>query len=193
MYANMTPGSEAWESGKRPKLSKTHTAALRITRVANQFLALAKNKNSNALSHKSGSFDFCELVRQVCAELLRENKHCEFHQEGDSYLWVRMDSFAFETALRNLVENAPIHGVHDVQKNARICITCYRNDRTVIQSVEVSGSGVPPEHYTYILEPFRWISHDSGKGAGLGLSIAKDGSSRYGGKAEFSKSNVLGA
>ena len=82
--------------------------------------------------------------------------------------------------LRNLLENAHRHGVPP----ALVRIECDRELKIATLTVWDSGSGIPPEEFERVFEPFyrRQGTRDN-LGTGLGLALVRQIAQRHGGTA----------
>lgn len=80
--------------------------------------------------------------------------------------WVLVDARAFETVLRNVLQNAVIHGGAS-RVDARIERT---NTGVVRLTLADNGRGMPPEGLAQLGEPFARPGPTSGTGAGLYVS-----------------------
>jgi signal transduction histidine kinase len=70
--------------------------------------------------------------------------------------------------LSNLLGNA----LKFTPEGGAVTVAAERRDGVVEVSVRDSGSGIPPEHVPHLFERF-WQADGGGRGAGLGLYIAK--------------------
>jgi two-component system sensor histidine kinase KdpD len=87
---------------------------------------------------------------------------------------VRADSALLEQALVNILENAIAYS----PEGALIEVAAYEDRGNVVLSVEDEGRGIPTAELERVFERFRRMEEasdrgDRGKGAGLGLAIAK--------------------
>jgi signal transduction histidine kinase len=99
---------------------------------------------------------------------------------GDEAVWTSGNANDLGRAIRNLLENAEIHGRPPVRVEVR------RHDREVVMTVADHGPGVPQESREEVFE--RFVTLDSargGPGVGLGLAIAREVATRYGGTLDL--------
>jgi two-component system sensor histidine kinase KdpD len=84
---------------------------------------------------------------------------------------VMADASLLEQALVNILENAI---AYSPEKTA-IEVAAYEDRRNVVISIEDEGRGIPTAELERVFEKFRRMAEatDRGKGAGLGLAIAK--------------------
>ncbi|MCV2867459.1 extracellular solute-binding protein [Defluviimonas sp. WL0002] len=157
----------------RARLIKADRQALRTVRLTNQLLANAM------VIHRSDRTSLRPLalkplVRDTLAESLRDsrmrNVTLSFNgdgiAEGDDI--VEGDPLSVREALRNLIENALLHGPRD----NTIAITLDADDQNVRLSVEDAGPGIAEADIPKAMERFTSLSEKT-KGSGLGLSIVK--------------------
>jgi two-component system, OmpR family, sensor histidine kinase KdpD len=81
------------------------------------------------------------------------------------------DPTLLEQALVNILENAIAYS----PDASTIEVAAYEDHRNVVISIEDEGRGIPTADLERVFEKFRRLdeSSDRGKGAGLGLAIAK--------------------
>jgi two-component system sensor histidine kinase KdpD len=84
---------------------------------------------------------------------------------------VRADSALLEQALVNILENAVAYS----QPGSTIEAAAYEDMGNVVVAIEDEGRGIPTGELEQVFERFRRLEEpsDRGKGAGLGLAIAK--------------------
>ncbi|MCX4028402.1 hypothetical protein H0A36_15830 [Endozoicomonas sp. SM1973] len=172
--------------------NKVNNAALRVVRVANQFLSLAKTNNSNALANQSEKFDVCELFRQVIAELIVDHNHCDCQMQGANSIKVCADPLAMEMICRNLIENALRYGINLNSGKVQIQFTCEVEDGQVKIIVEDAGPGVMENYREKLVQRFYRIPGHGIQGAGLGLSIINEIAAFYGGAVTIGESRLGG-
>lgn len=84
---------------------------------------------------------------------------------------VAADEGLLEQAMVNLLENALAYAPGD----SEITVSAYEDRSHVVLALDDEGPGIPPSELARIFDRYRRVSQasDSGKGLGLGLSIAK--------------------
>jgi two-component system OmpR family sensor kinase len=80
---------------------------------------------------------------------------------------VRGDLDAAGLALRNLVENALVHG----ESGHWIRVSCRREQGGIVMAVTDDGPGVPSDDLPTLTQRFKRAGNTAGVGAGLGLAI----------------------
>ncbi len=94
------------------------------------------------------------------------------------------DRYALERALRNLLENARIHGPAD----GRIRVSVERRGDRAELSVEDDGPGIAPEDVEQALSRFWRGGSGDRPGSGLGLAIVAAIAERHGGRVTVDRS-----
>lgn len=117
------------------------------------------------------STDIISLIRSVVSKFMGSN--INFNSDREK-LEVKVDRKKFETALRNIIDNAV---KYSEGKPVEICVNKNSSDinETVI-SVKDSGRGIDKDELSKIFEPFYRVDKSREKkisGYGLGLSIVK--------------------
>jgi signal transduction histidine kinase len=125
--------------------------------------------------------DLVEIAEATCRHVIQAAKvaeDCVAVMVSGQPPHITADAFAVEQILRNLIENALVVSPSD--RPVRVVITsAWQGDQPSVQ-VEVidKGSGIPPENFDRVFEPF--FSTRS-RGTGLGLPIARRLAEAHGG------------
>jgi PAS domain S-box-containing protein len=82
---------------------------------------------------------------------------------------VHIDVQQIEQVLLNLITNAA-EALKSIQGERRIAIKTFSEEQSVVVQFSDSGSGIPPEQYDKIFDPFYTTKKD---GSGIGLSIVR--------------------
>jgi two-component system OmpR family sensor kinase len=152
-------------------------ALSRLARLAERLLALARADGAQALADEW--VDLAQVVRLTVDEFSHNPR-----LRGRSILAqavpvrVRGDLDAIGLALRNLVENALVHGTG----GTFIRVTCAGTREAVSLAVIDDGPGVPPAELPTLMKRFARGSGAAQSGAGLGLSIVDTLARRMGAK-----------
>ena len=135
------------------------------------------------------TFEFGELVRDVCAEL-EETAHAKglaFAVEiPEAPLTVNADPIRIAQVLRNLVENAVRHG------EGIVTLTIGPLDGGAVITVSDQGAGIPEATATRVFTRF-WRGGDRRGGTGLGLYIVKGLVEAHGGSVAVGRAEGGGA
>lgn len=102
----------------------------------------------------------------------------------------RVDSFAAELGLGELLDNAVYAVLEAGRQEPRLEISAARRDDQIVFAVGDNGRGVADEDRPKIFEPFFTNNCDS---AGLGLSLALALAKQVGGRIELSQSSDQGS
>jgi two-component system NtrC family sensor kinase len=91
--------------------------------------------------------------------------------------------------LNQVILNLLVNAGHAIEKEGRISLKTWRDEKMVYFSVTDNGCGIPRENLTRLFEPF-FTTKEVGKGTGLGLSIAYDIVKRH--QGEIAVASELG-
>lgn len=111
--------------------------------------------------------DLNALVQTVCSDQSDMSRDVSYAENGRLLYRCRPNSL--KRAVRNLVENAVIHG-----KSARVFLNGPAADIRI--TVEDDGPGIPEPHMAQVFMPFVRLDESRGQetgGIGLGLAIAR--------------------
>ncbi|MER0239683.1 ATP-binding protein [Fulvimarina sp. MAC8] len=121
------------------------------------------------------------LLSEIARELCDIGRKVETAFDGKADISVPAPPLALKRALRNLIENAAIHG-----GGAQIGLE--QDGRAAIVTITDEGPGIPPELIERAFEPFFRVDPGRRKlkpGAGLGMAIAKEIIDRLGGEIKI--------
>ncbi len=122
--------------------------------------------------------DLAQVVRATVADFegLAARKSVQLKLRGaDAPAWARMDATMVQEALKNLIDNALLHGGPSLQS----VTVSLRGDQDWRLTVADDGQGVAEADYPKILA--RFGQAEPSEGSGLGLSIADTVARRHGG------------
>ena len=150
-----------------PRLSKLKGDVVRMNRIVNQLLRVAR-LDAVALDISS-VVDLDEIAAGVVAAMapwaIEQGRSIGFDTAGRPVL-VRGNADAIEAALRNLLENAIVYSPRGEEVTVRV-------DRDGSISVTDRGYGIPAEQRERIFERFWRAKGNAVAGAGLGLAIVQ--------------------
>lgn len=139
--------------------------ARRLERLVSNLLELSRLQ-AGAAAPAPELWPVDELVAQALEEMRSSDRvDVVFAHEVPP---VRVDATQVQRVLANLLENALKFSPSDARVQVRV--TCTRKE--VIVRVVDQGAGIPEDELEWIFEPFH-RGGDSGRGAGLGLAIAR--------------------
>ncbi len=152
-------------------------ALSRLARLAERLLALARAEGAQPLSDEW--VDLAQVVQLTVREFERDPRLLGRRMVGEVVpARVRADLDAVGLAVRNLVENALVHGAG----GKVILLKCSSaRDATTIAVID-DGPGVSGEDIRRLTKRFARGAGAAGSGAGLGLSIVETLSRRMGAK-----------
>jgi signal transduction histidine kinase len=178
---------------KQEDLVQTATNDIeRLLRILNDLLDLARLEGGNAELHRE-DVPPAELVQSVMAETtdLAAAKGIKLSCAIEPNLPpVSVDRQRISHVFSNLISNAVKHS----PAGGQILLRANRADASGVQfSVNDDGPGVPEEFQTRIFDRFFRVPSQARKGAGLGLSIAREITLAHGGHIGVKSSPGHGA
>src|SRR6266480_4059937 len=166
----------------RAEIEHVHSATVRIARLANQLLALARAEPGGRVEPHS-AVDLKGLAEGAADEwvhsALARDLDLGFELAPAS---VSGDALLLREALGNLVHNS----IEYVPRGGHITVrTGARNGRPFME-IEDDGSGIPPQERGRVLERFYRMPGTTGTGSGLGLAIVREIAAGHGAALEIS-------
>lgn len=155
----------------RDRLKSLKTGIRRTGHLLEQLLALARYDNDT--SADGPQTEFGHVLKQVVADLLpaAQDKSVDLGFARIESVSVRLEPVALAVLARNLLDNALRHTPAGGQVDVSLFVE--NENKTVVLTVEDTGSGIPEADLDRIFEPFFRGSRSRGEGSGLGLSIAR--------------------
>ena len=144
-----------------------------LERIADSAILLVRDESGKAPPEL---LRLDELVQSIGSEL--RDQRLDVTNTKAEPVFVRASRLTLNRALRNLMINAATHGVR-----ARVAVKNGDGDMARI-TIEDDGPGIPPELIGQVFEPFFRADparRQDIKGAGLGLTIAREIVQRAGG------------
>ena len=180
--------ARAFEDGRVPECKREAYlhAMYEKAQLANQLLdallAVAR-LNHPAFVANLVRCDLCEQVRLAAIASSAEVEQAGDVMEVDiteNRLYAKLDTGLFSRVMGNLISNACKHN----EAGTTICVSCHEEDGHALVSVSDDGVGFPDDLKVRAFEPFvtQNVARESGKGTGLGLTIAKKGVQAQGGR-----------
>jgi len=166
----------------RAEIEQVHSATVRIARLANQLLALARAERGGRVEPHS-AVDLKGLAESAADEwvhsALARDLDLGFELAPAS---VSGDALLLREALGNLVHNS----IEYAPRGGHITVrTGARNGRPFIE-IEDDGAGIPPQERERVLERFYRMPGTAGTGSGLGLAIVREIAAGHGAALEIS-------
>lgn len=170
-------GNTDWEAVERE--------LAQMGRLVDQLLDLARKESLSRerRAEEHPLVNLSRIVREAAATVLplMETRGRELAVEVPDSVQVRGDSDDLRDMIRNLLENAIVHGRGKV--SARIEIPEKESGLVAIKVMD-EGPGVPPGQEEAIFQRFRRLNAET-PGSGLGLAIVRHVARSHGGDAQF--------
>lgn len=159
---------------QRQNLTLVINTADRLSRLVNDILDLAKNKEGTLViqpevmsvtRHLQDVFDICRFVHQGTTNLLQIDAPPDLP-------CIRADRDRFRQIVSNLLDNAIMY-----TRSGTVTLTARCTSDHLAISVADTGPGIDSADRDIIFEPFAQLSHEgilTTSRAGLGLSIVKE-------------------
>lgn len=154
--------------GARPSLEDARHGLVRLTRIVNQMLELARWD-----AERPGQLGEVDLDRCVDDELqqvgmLASERDIEIAVQRDAATHVVQGwEPGIRTLLRNLLDNAIRYNV----QGGRVSVELRDTPRGIVLAVEDTGPGIEPERRESMFQRFRRGAGTTAEGSGLGLSL----------------------
>jgi two-component system OmpR family sensor kinase len=162
LMASLSAGQPALELQSK-RLTDSMT---RLSRLAERLLALARAEGAEPLVHEWVALD---RVARLTVEEFGHDPRLQGRElvAELTAVRVRADLDAVGLALRNLVENALVHGVggHWIRVSSR------REPGGIVLAVTDDGPGVRSDELPALTQRFKRAGNAAGVGSGLGLAI----------------------
>lgn len=150
-------------------LADTTEEVDRLIRLVTQLLVLARADAGQPL--RADPIPVHALIDDVCRQAKLLAPRTETQCQAPADVLVMGDRDALKQVLLILVDNALVH----TPAGTPIALTAAANDTHVSFSVHDRGPGIPADQLPHIFERFyRGQASRTGRGAGLGLAIAKE-------------------
>lgn len=159
------------EAGRSPALERLRQSVTRVTRLANQLLALARAEAGGRLMADASDVDLAELVDDMLEDWLRlaDQKHIDFGvQRGAAHV------IGDPTLLRELIANLVDNALKYTQSGGQVTLRCMTCGTTLEIDVSDNGPGIPEGQRESVFERFRRLPGSSASGSGLGLPISRE-------------------
>lgn len=158
------------ETGERADVIGDTTEEVdRLIRLVNQLLVLARADAGQSL--RADPIPVRSLIDDACRQARLLAPRTELHCEAPADVLVQGDRDALKQVLLILVDNALVH----TPAGTPVILTAAADDTHVSFSVRDRGPGIPADQLPHIFERFyRGQASRTGRGAGLGLAIAKE-------------------
>lgn len=143
----------------------------RVTRLANQLLALARAEGGQHLMANASSVDLAKLIDEMLDDWLRiaDEKKIDFGMQRD------LSTMAGDpTLLRELIANLVDNALKYTPAGGQVTLRCERVADVVEIDVSDNGPGIPEHERERVFERFHRLPDAPATGSGLGLAIARE-------------------
>ncbi|WP_300317916.1 sensor histidine kinase [Accumulibacter sp.] len=143
----------------------------RVTRLANQLLALARAETGQHLLANASTVDLSQLIDEMLEEWLcmADERKIDFGIQRDVST-ITGDPTLLRELIANLVDNALKYTPHGGQ----VTLRCARVGQAVEIEVSDNGPGIPEDQRERVFERFHRLPEATASGSGLGLPIARE-------------------
>jgi two-component system sensor histidine kinase TctE len=155
-----------------PAASKNlRKSVTRVTRLANQLLALARAEAGHHLMTNASPLDLAEIIDDMLEEWLRvaDEKSIDFGVQRDV-----SKITADPTLLRELIANLVDNALKYTPTGGQVTLRCERIGDTLEIDVSDNGQGIPAHERERVFERFHRLPDAMASGSGLGLPIARE-------------------
>ncbi|MBT0961462.1 sensor histidine kinase [Denitromonas iodatirespirans] len=153
------------------QLARVARATTRVTRLANQLLALARAEAGTQHILDARPVDLAPLIDDMLDDWLaradRKQIDLGVHRAP---AWVRGDGTLLRELLANLVENA----LKYAPTGGRVSLHCVQHGSGVLVTVEDDGPGIAEAERERVFKRFYRTPGSVGSGVGLGLAIVRE-------------------
>ena len=143
----------------------------RVTRLANQLLALARAEAGHHLIANASTVDLAEIIDDMLEEWLRiaDEKNIDFGLQRDEST-ITGDPTLLRELISNLVDNA----LKYTPAGGQVTLRCARVGEVLEIDVSDDGQGIPESERERVFERFHRLPNAMASGSGLGLPIARE-------------------
>jgi two-component system sensor histidine kinase TctE len=155
-----------------PAASKNlRKSVTRVTRLANQLLALARAEAGHNLMASASPVDLAEIIDDMLEEWLRvaDEKNIDFGVQRNS-----SEITGDPTLLRELIANLVDNALKYTPAGGLVTLRCAPAGDTVEIDVSDNGQGIPEHERERVFERFHRMPDAMASGSGLGLPIARE-------------------
>jgi two-component system, OmpR family, sensor histidine kinase TctE len=181
--ANLQMQVELLGSSPAPdQLERVTRATVRVTRLANQLLALARAEAGERLMVDATPVDLAPLIDDMLDDWViqadRRRIDLGVHRQSAC---VTGDGTLLRELLANLMDNA----LKYASTGGRVSLHCTAHAGEVLMTVEDDGPGIAPQERARVFTRFYRTPGSAGSGVGLGLAIVQEIVRAHRGRLEF--------
>ena len=182
------------EEERRGCLEVIQKNSQRANRLLTELFELSQMDSPEFSLHLEAT-DLCEVLRQICGELVQELERAGFDYEfaiPEEPVWAWLDIDRFGRVVHNLADNAVRYNPRGTTVSVSLTVT---DDQAMIHFSD-NGIGIPTRLKDDIFKPFVRADYartfETG-GSGLGLAIAKRITEAHGGDVVLCSSSGKGS
>ncbi|MFY7698068.1 MAG: ATP-binding protein [Legionella sp.] len=157
---------------KNQALQKLIASVNRSTHIIQQLLTMSKLVPEAASNHEVDAINLSKITHEVLVMLaptaIEKQIELEF-ETGENDLGFIGNPTAIGILIRNLVDNA----IRYCNDHGRVIVHAYKENDTVVLSVQDNGPGIPEELRSRVFERFFRVLGNKSPGSGLGLAIVQ--------------------
>jgi two-component system OmpR family sensor kinase len=160
------------EPQRRQAFEDLRAGLARASRLVQQLLTLAREENPQARVF-SGTVDLVDVARQTVEALEPVAARSQARLElglGSEPVWVRGDADALSILLKNLLENALLHG-SPAAGAIEVNVAAGKPGQGPLLVVRDHGEGISSQEQPRVFDRFYRSPGTQGSGSGLGLAI----------------------
>lgn len=152
-------------------LARLKHSVQRVTRLANQLLALARAEAGAQLMVNASTVDFAHLIDDMVEEWL------EKADARSIDLGIAREPVSIvgdPTLLRELIANLMDNALRYTPNGGEVSLHCAVADGMLELEISDTGPGIPEDRWEAVFERFYRLPETSLSGSGLGLPIARE-------------------
>jgi two-component system sensor histidine kinase TctE len=174
-------------------LQRIHRSTRRVTRLADQLLALARSDASARLRGPGEPFDLKRVAQDAAQDwvprALARGADLGFQLESAT---IKGHRHLVGELLANLLHNALEYAANDPARPARITVRTGMAAGRPVLEVEDNGPGIARDQRDKVFERFYRAPGSPGAGSGLGLAIVADIARAHGASVELLDADEVG-
>jgi two-component system sensor histidine kinase TctE len=169
--------------------ARLRLSVARVTRLANQLLALARAEAGERLIADATEVDLAALIDAMVEDWVdhADTRNIDLGIEREP-VRVHGDPTLLQELIANLMDNALKYG----RAGGMVGLRCIKQDDHVLIEVCDDGPGIPPAVREQVFERFYRHAGHQANGSGLGLSIAREIVRSHGGHIAIDDGPVNG-
>jgi len=158
---------------RQETLEQLHAATVRLSRLIQQLLTLARTEPEGQAGHALAPVDLEREMREATGEWvpIALQKNIDLGFEGPAQpVVVQGNAVLLREMLGNLIDNALRYS----PAGSRVTVRVAREASEALLQVEDNGAGIPEEERPRVFERFYRVLGTDAEGCGLGLAIVRE-------------------